>query len=317
MHQIDAGHLHPGATVLDGVTPRRLAAVHVGPQSVFLVFDHRDGSPGRTRECARDQTLLLTTEHKVSWTVHHQQRDPRTGRGHGAVHTARIANTGAVTAHWAYTAAHQVVTRLVEEHTVITSTPLTLQQLPGPGQATAAAPPSGSRFFHLLRGPAVLSTGDAVREHLQRLQNEHDQRHRPQWRPDSEHNPDIYQCAACAPGPLDLVLFEVVIERTFYDITPNQLPDFAYELGQAAAFERITVAARLGAVPATTRGCRRPDPYGAEMTHRPFLPEDFEDADCEECGAPAGEYCRPGCGSGYPAAYATTPPPAAEGPAEA
>ncbi|MFD9791319.1 hypothetical protein ACFWXK_10240 [Streptomyces sp. NPDC059070] len=37
--------------------------------------------------------------------------------------------------------------------------------------------------------------------------------------------------------------------------------------------------------------------------NRPFLPQDFEDP-CEDCGAPAGSYCRPGCGSGYTAADA-------------
>jgi len=33
---------------------------------------------------------------------------------------------------------------------------------------------------------------------------------------------------------------------------------------------------------------------------RPFLPEEFEEG-CEDCGAPAGTYCRRGCPSGYSA----------------
>ncbi|MGW1870441.1 hypothetical protein ACWCPS_33465 [Streptomyces mauvecolor] len=34
--------------------------------------------------------------------------------------------------------------------------------------------------------------------------------------------------------------------------------------------------------------------------HRPFLPADFDEP-CEDCKAPAGSYCRPGCSSGYTA----------------
>lgn len=33
---------------------------------------------------------------------------------------------------------------------------------------------------------------------------------------------------------------------------------------------------------------------------RPFLPEDFDEP-CEDCPAQAGEYCVPGCPSGYTA----------------
>ncbi|AYG77895.1 hypothetical protein DWB77_00002 [Streptomyces hundungensis] len=33
---------------------------------------------------------------------------------------------------------------------------------------------------------------------------------------------------------------------------------------------------------------------------RVFLPGDFDEP-CEDCQAPAGAYCRPGCGSGYTA----------------
>lgn len=32
----------------------------------------------------------------------------------------------------------------------------------------------------------------------------------------------------------------------------------------------------------------------------PFAPGDF-DTPCEDCGAPAGSYCRPSCDSGYSA----------------
>ncbi|MFJ4680555.1 hypothetical protein [Kitasatospora sp. NPDC088783] len=33
-----------------------------------------------------------------------------------------------------------------------------------------------------------------------------------------------------------------------------------------------------------------------------FTPSDFDDdGPCEDCGAPAGAYCTPGCGSGYSA----------------
>lgn len=33
---------------------------------------------------------------------------------------------------------------------------------------------------------------------------------------------------------------------------------------------------------------------------RPFLPSDFDDT-CEDCHAPPGTFCRPGCGSGFTA----------------
>lgn len=32
----------------------------------------------------------------------------------------------------------------------------------------------------------------------------------------------------------------------------------------------------------------------------PFTPEDFDEP-CEDCGAPAGFYCRPGCDTGFTA----------------
>lgn len=47
-------------------------------------------------------------------------------------------------------------------------------------------------------------------------------------------------------------------------------------------------------------GAAAPEPQDDQ---RPFLPADFEDP-CEECEAPAGWYCRAGCGSGYTAADA-------------
>ena len=43
-----------------------------------------------------------------------------------------------------------------------------------------------------------------------------------------------------------------------------------------------------------------PQPVPVPSDLGPFLPEEF-DAPCEDCGAPAGAYCRSGCPSGYTA----------------
>ena len=248
MHLVEARHLFPGATVLDGVTPRRIAFLRTTPApgrpSTRIVFEPHDRHrPGRAFVCRPDDELLLSVEHKVSWTIHHRHRSERAGRGQGPVHTARISNTGAVAGHWAYRTDHEIVTRLVEEHTVITTTPITLEQLPGPGQPTEAAPEHGARFYHLYRGgPSVLRTGDDVRRQLGHLQSIHDRDHRPQWTPELQHNPDIYQCAQCAPGAYDLMPLVVLIERAFGDLALEQLPDYEYELGPEAAFARIKAA---------------------------------------------------------------------------
>lgn len=51
----------------------------------------------------------------------------------------------------------------------------------------------------------------------------------------------------------------------------------------------------------TTLHADRPDPErSAHGGLSPFAPGDF-DTPCEDCEAPAGSYCRPGCDSGYSA----------------
>ncbi len=240
MESTEARFLFPGATVLDGATPRTItSATTTADPSPMTRITFADACPQRPDAIVHPARtpVTLSTLYTVSWVIHHQQRDPQTGRGTGAVHTTGVRSPGQVRDHWTHSAHDQAVVKLTEWHTTVRYIPTALESLPGPGEHDP------SRFYTLYgSGPSVLHSADALREHLRRLQWVHDHSHRAWWSPSAVHDPNIYACGRCAAGPLDLMPVAVEVERTGHEVTRDQLPDAAPALGQAAAFARVTAA---------------------------------------------------------------------------
>ncbi|MGW2232307.1 hypothetical protein, partial [Streptomyces formicae] len=64
--------------------------------------------------------------------------------------------------------------------------------------------------------------------------------------------------------------------------------------------DRPPPATRRRMPPSEPGGDRPPSPARRMNAPQPWRPEDFED-ECETCGAPPGQLCRPRCDTGYTA----------------
>ncbi|MFI6529419.1 hypothetical protein [Streptomyces uncialis] len=245
MHSTAAKDLYVGAVVvmndlrpetvaaLDGQGSDLSDAVHI----LFAPDEPRLHAPRMTVDPGR--VFRLARLHHVAWIIHSRHYRSRT-----TTDRARISVPYAVRGHWAFAETWSVVDRLAEEHTITTSRPIGLDALPGPGEPTPAPPnPDSSRFYRFYgQGPTVLATGDAVRAELSRLAEVHRRDHgRTDWemlqRLPGEG--DMRECRRCTRAPEDLTPMEVVIERTYQDVTLGDLPrGWDYELGPAMAYER-------------------------------------------------------------------------------
>ncbi|MEW1760334.1 hypothetical protein AB0393_27970 [Streptomyces cyaneofuscatus] len=244
MHSTAAKDLYVGAVVMSGLHPQTVVALdgHGSDLSdgVHILFEPAGPlltAPRMTVD--PDHAFRLAQVHHVAWIIHSRHYRSRT-----ATDRAHISVPYAVCDHWAFAAEWSVVDRLAEEHTITTSRPIGLDALPGPGEPTPAPPnPDSSRFYRFYgQGPTVLTTGDAVRAELARLAEIHRREHgRTDWellqRLPGEG--DIRECRQCTRTPDDLVPMEVVIERTYRNVTLRDLPrGWNYELGPAMAYER-------------------------------------------------------------------------------
>ena len=240
MQSTEAQHLYKGATILDDLVPRRVAALAPrsggGLLTVLSPVGADASGPGRLRRFDPADPILLSTEHAVRWTVHYQERaHPGTGYT-----STQLCAPYAVRTHWPHQARHMVVTRLVEHHSTIAAVPVALDELPGPGEPAEIVPGGGKIHYRRLKGgPAVLATGDDVRTHLDGLQAVHDREHRrPLHMP--VHDPDMSRCRMCVVHPRELTVLRVTTSRTAHDIGVGDLPDHEYALGPEAAYRRIT-----------------------------------------------------------------------------
>ncbi|KOU43607.1 hypothetical protein [Streptomyces sp. WM6378] len=245
MHSIAAKDLYAGAVVItDGLRPASIAALdgHGSDLSdgVHLLFEPDEPHlPAPRMTVDPDHVFRLARFHHVAWIIH-----SRHYRARSATDRAHISVPYAVRGHWAFAEKWSVVDRLAEEHTITTARPIALDALPGPGEPTPAPPnPDSSLFYRFYgQGPTVLTTGDAVRAELARLAGIHRREHgRTDW--EMLHRlpgeGDMRECHRCTRTPDDLVPMEVVIERTYRDVTLDDLPyGWDYELGPAMAYER-------------------------------------------------------------------------------
>ncbi|MFG2211935.1 hypothetical protein [Streptomyces sp. NPDC048638] len=245
MRNIAAKDLYAGAVVVtNGLRPARVAALdgHGSDLSdgVHILFEPDEPHlPAPRMTVDPDHVFRLARSHHVAWIIH-----SRHYRSRSATDRAHISVPYAVHSNWAFAREWCVVDRLAEEHTLITMRPISLDTLPGPGEPTPAPPnPDSSRFYRFYRqGPTVLATGDAVRAELAHLAELHRRDHgRTDWdmlqRLPGEG--DIRACHLCTQSPDDLTPMEVVIERTYRDVTLDDLPNgWDYELGPAMAYER-------------------------------------------------------------------------------
>jgi hypothetical protein len=244
MRSTEASYLHVGAVVLNGLHLDTVASLRRQGSSnspaVRVTFEptepHR---PGRHTVVEPDHGFPLARVHSVAWVIHSRHHSARTAQP-----SAHISVPYCVRDHLAFQQEWTVVDRLVEEHTITSYRPIGLDELPGQGDPTPPPPnPDSSRFYRLFgQGPTVLRTGDTVRAELARLTELHRREHgRTDWdmcqRLPAEG--DIYECQQCTRSPNDLVPVEVVVERTYRDVTRDDLPsDWDYELFEARAYER-------------------------------------------------------------------------------
>ncbi|MFE2170294.1 hypothetical protein ACFXB3_35320 [Streptomyces sp. NPDC059447] len=252
MQQIEAANLYEGAVILlDEVRPARVIRIirkQPGEKIAVALQSTADNALSTVELYQPEDTVRLCSVPSVHWSIHHGYRDPKTGATRGSYVSTPIGPVYCVRDHWAYTAGHQVVSRLVEHHTVTTYVPISLNQLPGEGRPTERpANPGDSRFYRLNKvGPYVLRTGDDVRQLLAKIADVHDREH---GRRDARNNrlAPLYpphECSRCVSGPHDLDPVEVTITRTERDIQLSDLPqDWDYALGPAMAHARITAAA--------------------------------------------------------------------------
>ncbi|GAA3709427.1 hypothetical protein ACRWOO_29825 [Streptomyces sp. NEAU-PBA10] len=240
MRSTEAKDLYAGAVVLTGTHLETVASLRRHGSSVIALFEpaaaHR---PGRRAVVEPDHDFVLAQLHSVAWVIHSRHRSARSTQDR-----ARVSVPYAVRRHWAFDQEWSVVDRLVEEHTVTSFRPIGLDELPGRGDPTPPPPnPDSSRFYRLRRqGPTVLPTGDAVRAELARLTELHRREHgRTDWEVGQRlpAEGDIYDCRRCTRSPHDLMPMEVVVERTYQDVSLDDLPsDWEYELCPAGAYER-------------------------------------------------------------------------------
>ncbi|MFD9413065.1 hypothetical protein ACFWBN_39630 [Streptomyces sp. NPDC059989] len=249
MEQIQARDLYQHAVILDDLRPATVADLEIRSTGTVAVRLHSTGPArrvGRTVLYQPHQKLTLCVVPAVAWRVQH--RDRTTGEGKGATHTSsHLTSVYTVRPYWANDTDHQSVTRLVEEHTVVTSTPITLDQLPGQGQPTPQPAQPGARRFYCLYGvgPTVLRTGDDVRQRLAEITAIHEREHGERDERDNRLAPTYpaLQCSRCVRGPHDLDPLEVVITRSEHDIQFADLPrDWDYQLTPAMAHARIKAA---------------------------------------------------------------------------
>lgn len=257
MLNIAAKDLYVGAVVLVGTHLETVESLRrqVSPDGMAVGVSFEPTEPQRPDlhlVVDPDHQFALARVHSVAWIIHSRHRNARAVQDR-----TRVGVPYALCGHWAFRQKWNVVERLVEEHTVVTHRPLGLDELPGLGAPTPAPPnPDSSRFYRLHRqGPAVLSTGDAVRSELARLAEVHRRDHGPTDWEMAQRLPaggDIYDCRSCARSPLDLMPMEVVVERTYRDVVLDDLPgDWEYELCTAAAYERHVL---MGTVTPPPRG---------------------------------------------------------------
>ncbi|MCX4826636.1 hypothetical protein OG883_44150 [Streptomyces sp. NBC_01142] len=244
MRSTAAKNLYVGAVVLNGAHLDTVASLRRQGSSynpaVRVSFEPTEAHrSGRHTVVEPDHDFPLARIHSVAWVIHSRHRNAR-----AAQDRARISVPYCVRDHWAFRQPGIVVDRLSEEHTVITCRPIGLDELPAQGDPTPPPPnPDSSRFYRLYRqGPAVLPTGDGVRAELARLAELHRREHgRTDWdmgqRLPAEG--DMYDCSRCTRSPYDLMPMEVAVERTYRDVTLDDLPtDWEYELWSARAYER-------------------------------------------------------------------------------
>ncbi|MFD7556494.1 hypothetical protein ACFV9E_18390 [Streptomyces sp. NPDC059835] len=264
MIRTEAQHLYPGAVVMNGRSLDTVAAVTrehspSGPAIRLAYEPAGPHAPARTALHDPGEQLLNTAVPKVAWTIRYHHRAGKHLRGTPAQHSSsRLSPVGAVRDFYAHRLAHLVVDEIVEEHSVVTHTPIRLEDLPGPGEPTPAPPGEhGYRGYTLHRvGPTVLSTGDAVRARLAALQDIHVREHGPVHedrgvRVRQPAEGDFTACGRCAPGPYDGTVFEVTIERTYHRVTLDDLPaDWDYELGPEMAYARHQLMSTARPLPA-------------------------------------------------------------------
>ncbi|MFD3941058.1 hypothetical protein ACFWSF_09555 [Streptomyces sp. NPDC058611] len=247
MQQIEARDLYEGAVILgDDFRSATVADLETRSTGTVAVRLHSTGEPrraGRSALYRPHHTVTLCTVPRVGWRIHHQDRDRTTGEGRGGIHTSTLLTPAyAVRKYWAADAKHQVVARLVEEHSLNIYTPINLDQLPAGGQPTPQ-PKAGRRFYRLYgHGPSVLRTGDDVRQRLAGLADIHDREHGERDARDNRLAPThpIRNCPRCVRGTHDLKPLEVVIIRSEHEIQFSDLPQkWDYALTPAMAYARI------------------------------------------------------------------------------
>ncbi|MGW3308181.1 hypothetical protein ACWDG9_16525 [Streptomyces sp. NPDC001073] len=240
MLNIEADCLYAGALVLDGINLETISQVRrtvIPPDpAVSISFEPPEPHlPDRHTLVEPDRQFLLARVHRVAWRIHSRSRNSTTTH-----ESCPIGGPGAVRSHWTFHQDWMVVDRLEEEHTIVTSRPISWEDLPGPGVPTQA-PENGSRYYKL-RGHPILATGDAARAALDRIADTHRRDHGPidydlAQRLLGEGDPA--NCPRCTRSPNDLMPMEVTIERTHRDVTLSDLPaDWDYELNAAMAYER-------------------------------------------------------------------------------
>ncbi|MFE6274075.1 hypothetical protein ACFVQ9_35400 [Streptomyces goshikiensis] len=258
----EAQHLYPGAVVMNGRRLDTVAAVTRNRSplkpAVLVTFEPaHPHAPGRTFRHDPEAQLLTTAVPKVAWEIRYRHRGGRHLRGRTTQLSSRLSALYTVRDFYAHRAPHLVVDEIVEEHSVMTHTPVRLEDLPGPGEPTPAPPGEhGARHYALHRlGPTVLSTGDAVRDRLAELQDVHVRGHSPvreergvRVRRPADGN--FADCGLCVSGPYGGTVFEVTIERTYHRVTLDGLPaGWDYELGPEMAHARHRLLRTAPAAP--------------------------------------------------------------------
>ncbi|MCX5079030.1 hypothetical protein OG321_42300 [Streptomyces sp. NBC_00424] len=247
MQLTQARHLYEGAVILiDEIRPARVIEIDKTSNAEILIVTlaFQDSPTVGMISYHRYQDVRLCVIPSVGWQIHHRERSRKPGTGH---YTSTLITPVYCVRNWGADMGHQVVTRLVEHHSVVTYTPTSLDRLPGEGQPTPQpAGPNDVRFYQLLGvGPAVLRTGDDVRQRLAKIADIHNREHGPR---DDRNNrlAPLYppnECSPCVRGPHDLDPVEVVITRTERDIEFWDLPqNWDYALYPALAHARITAA---------------------------------------------------------------------------
>ncbi|MEV6576365.1 hypothetical protein [Streptomyces sp. NPDC051577] len=249
MQLTQARHLYEGAVILiDEIRPARVVEIDktANEEILIVTLAFQDSPTVGMISYHRYQDVPLCVIPSVGWKVHHRNRSltkPVTGETTSTL----ITPVYCVRNYWGANVSHQVVTRLVEHHAVVTYIPTSLDRLPGEGQPTPQPDgPNDVRFFRLHGvGPSVLRTGDDVRRHLAKITEMHNREHGRRDDLDNRLAP-LYppnECSRCVRGPHGLDPVEVVITRTERDVEFSDLPrDWDYALYPALAHARITAA---------------------------------------------------------------------------